>query len=151
MTAGSVGAALLMSTTELTFSQRAILEKLPERFAPERIDHVWIFPPHFVGGRESGLVVLSLLAETDGESADYRTLVTCRYEAERVKGRDRYEERVTEEGSAPPTRIERVIAGVLARSGADAAEPITEQIGGDPARWTTFLEQYAVATPLHHA
>jgi hypothetical protein len=139
-------ATRLMSHTELTSSQQELLRCLPERFRPERIDRLWLFPPHLAKDRESGFLVLSLLPAADaGDGADYRTLVTVRYEAEQVKGELRWQDRVTEEGSAPPDKIDRVIAGVLIRSGADAAEPIAEVLAGNPGQWFAFLERLGLA------
>lgn len=131
-----------MAINELTSFQQALLRNVPGRYPPERIDRLWIFPPHVAPKRESGFIVLSLLQE-DGDD-DRRTVVTLRYSMEEVKGRPKAEERVTEEGSAPPERIDRVIAGVLARSGEDDVEPIAAEIGGDPERWTELLTRHMI-------
>lgn len=134
-----------MIQDELTVSQKETLRGLPERFPPERIDCLWLFSPHVVKARESGFIVITLFSET--EPGRHRTLLTVRYESEPIKGRMRREERVTEEGSAPPDRIERVIAGVMARTGADAADPILEEIRGDPARWDDLLGRAGLGPP----
>jgi hypothetical protein len=140
-----------MSETDLTPSQQAILRRLPETFPPDRIDRLWIFPPHVAAGRESGFVVISLLESEpdDPERAmTHRTLFTYRYETHPVKGGTRRDERVTEEGSAPVERIDRVIAGVLARSAANAVEPIAEALGGDESRWSAFLDRFGLSVPI---
>ncbi len=134
-----------MIQAELTLAQKVTVQGLPGRFPPERIDCLWLFPPHVVKARESGFIVITLLPET--EPSHHRTLLTVRYESEPIKGRVRREERVSEEGSAPPDRIERVIAGVMARSGADAGEPILEEIRGDPTRWEEFLGRAGLDPP----
>ncbi|MDR0786489.1 MAG: hypothetical protein LBG44_01245 [Gemmatimonadota bacterium] len=139
-----------MAPAELTAAQKTILQKLAARFDPLGIDRLWLFPPRVVAGRESGLVVLSVC---DGarEAGGQRTLFTCRYEAIPVRGGMRTEERVAEEGSAPVERIERVIAGVLARSGADEAEPTLEVIEGDTERWALFLEKLGLSSRVSTA
>jgi hypothetical protein len=134
----------IMTTSELTLAQAELLRGIPQRFAAERLDRIWIFAPHVVRSRESGFVVLSLLPQP-GEDPDRRTLVTLRYEAEQVKGETVRQERVDEEGSAPCERIERVIAGVLARSGAESPDPRSEEIDGRADRWLEILEKLGVA------
>jgi hypothetical protein len=52
---------------------------------------------------------------------------------------------VTEEGSAPPEGIERVIAGVLARSGARFSDPLVARIEGSDDRWSQFLARLGLA------
>jgi hypothetical protein len=136
-----------MTESDLTPSQKAILQKVVARFEAGRVDRLWLFPPRVVAGKESGLFVLSTFEE-EGRAGGQRTLHTCRYEAEPVRGGMRQEERFTEEGSAPVARIERVIAGVLVRSGADEAEPVVEEVAGDAGRWSECLVRYGLATPL---
>jgi hypothetical protein len=132
-----------MTERELTPSQAEILRGLADRFAPERIDRLWVFPPHVVRSREMGLFVLSLHPD-DEESSEQKVLVTLRYQIDQSLGKTRREERVDEEGRAPPERIDRVIAGVLARSGMDADEPIVEDIEREPDRWAAFLDRLGV-------
>lgn len=131
-----------MIQAELTPAQKETLRRLPERFPPERMDRVWIFSPQVVNARESGFLIVTLIPGS--EPVSHRTLLTVRYETETIRGRIHREERVTEEGSAPPDRIERVIAGVLVRSGDDAPEPAVAEIGGEPARWFALLEQVGI-------
>jgi hypothetical protein len=128
---------------DLTPAQRELVRGLPTAFAIDRIDHIWIFPPFTNRKRETGFIVLSLLSPTEGRE-DNREVVTIRYEAGLSGGRTGYQQRVTEEGWAPAERIDRVIAGVLARSGSTSAEPISEQIGADQSNWEGFLERLAV-------
>jgi hypothetical protein len=127
----------------LTATQRDLLLSLPDRLPLSRVDRLWVFAPHHGRSRESGLLVASLLPHPGGDPAQ-RTLVTLRYRAEQVKGRLHREDSISEEGSAPAERIERVIAGVLARSGEQSADPLVETIGGSEERWATFLEGLAL-------
>lgn len=127
-----------MSEVVVGEAQHALLRDLPGRVPVERIDRVWLFRPREIGGRESGLVVLSLLPPPERPEGQ-RQLVTWRYEAERVRGVLRREDTVTGEGWAPAERIPRLIEGVLARLGDENERPIAEQIGGDPERWAALL------------
>lgn len=134
-----------MPNVELTEAQRSLIQGIPERFPPERIDRLWLFPPHHARSREMGFVVLSLIP-TPGEAANTarRVLVTIRYEAEATRNGVRREDRIVEEGTAPPERIEKVIAGVLARCGADELDPLIEEIAGQPERWAELTDRLGV-------
>jgi hypothetical protein len=132
-----------LSAPAVTEALQQLLREIAPRFPPEVIDRVWIFAPREIGGKESGLVVLSLHA--DGERADTRRLVTWRYEATRERGRPRRSDLVTEQGSAPTERIPRLIEGVLARLGDAAETPIAEAVAGDPERWNAFLASLGIA------
>jgi hypothetical protein len=118
-----------------------LLREIPQRFPTERIDRVWIFAPREMTGKESGLVVLSLTAaQASTETVpEVRHVITWHYEAVRARGGVRRTDAVTEQGSAPPDRIPRLIEGVIARLGEAAESPITESIGGDSGRWNEFL------------
>jgi len=128
----------------LTVSQREVLLGLPSRVPVERIDRLWLFQPQHGREGESGLIVLSLLPEEPLFSPQ-RRLLTLRYRAEPARGRLRREETLAEEGRAPPERIERVIAGVLARIGETAGEPVAEAIEGSPALWAAFLQRLGIS------
>ena len=54
---------------------------------------------------------------------------------------DAVEEGVTEEGWAPPESIDRVIAGVLSRTGEDAGEPLEERMDAGEAGWCELLNR----------
>jgi hypothetical protein len=131
-----------MPELALTPSQMDLIRGLATRFPPQRIDRFWLFPPHHGDARESGFVVLSLLPEAEAD--DQRTLVTVRYDSTAVKGRWQRQERTTEEGSAPPDSVERVMAGVLLRAG-EGTDPFVERIEGDPERWGRLLERLGIA------
>lgn len=119
-------------------AMRALLRELPGRVPVERLERLWLFPPREIAGKESGLVVLSLLPGPE-RPAGQRQVVTWRYEAERVRGRVRREDAVAEEGWAPAERIPRLIQGVLARLEGEAEDPRLEEIGGSEARWAALL------------
>jgi hypothetical protein len=128
-----------MTDPELTSAQRQVLGRLPGRMPPARLDRVWIFAPHQAKTRETGLFVLSLFPEED-EGTEQRILLTLRYERETAKGGDLLET-LSEEGRAPRELIERVIAGVLLRSGEESGEPIVEAIDGSDEAWESLVRR----------
>lgn len=119
----------------------ALLADLPGLVPLGRIDRAWVFPPRQVGEAESGLVVLSLLPDTDREPADdQREVVTVQYEVRSGKGAPPPTREVTGRGWAPAERVPAMIAGVVRRLGGDEEEePKAGTIGGDPERWNRFL------------
>lgn len=133
-----------MTNPVLTPAQAEVLGRLPQRFAPSTIDHLWIFPPKQLQRGETGLFVLSLFVDAVDSTPDLRSLVTIRYQVEgratASPGRPlRVADLVNEEGRAPPDNIERVIAGVLARTGLEGGEPLAEEIGGMEESWRDML------------
>ena len=127
----------------LSPAQIQLIRSLPERFGIERIRRVWIFAAHQGKSRETGLLVVSLLADEAGTKG-LQALVTLRYTAEVVKGTLKIDDSTTEEGWAPPERIDRVIEGVLARGGEEAGEPYEARIDGDEERWSELLEGFGI-------
>ena len=126
-----------MANPELTAAQRQILETLPDRVDTERLDRLWIFDPQTSTARETGLFVLSLHSDTR-LGGEMRELITVRYTLEQQGSQPRLDTHFLPEGWAPPDRIDRVIAGVLARSGETAADPREETLEpGDD--WQTLL------------
>jgi hypothetical protein len=121
---------------------RRVLERLPERVPPERIDCLWRFAPRDLNGRESGLLVLSLFDEAEPASPT-RELLTLRYEAEAARNEIRVTDTLTSQGRAPADRIPRLIEGVLARLEDEREDPAAEEIRGDPARWALLLARAA--------
>jgi hypothetical protein len=117
---------------------RRLLERLPERVPPERIDSLWRFAPRDLNGRESGLLVLSLFDQAE-PAGPTRELLTLRYEAETVRNEIRVTDALISQGRAPADRIPRLIEGVLARLEDEREDPVPEEIGGDPARWALLL------------
>ena len=79
---------------------RGLLRDLPERVPVERLERLWLFAPREIAGKESGLVVLSLLPGPERPEGQ-RQVVTWRYEAERVRGKVRRERRVGGGGAGP--------------------------------------------------
>jgi hypothetical protein len=119
-----------------------LLTALPERIPPGRIDRLWRFAPRDLNGRESGLLVLSLF-DPAGPAAPTRELVTLQYEAEAARDGIRLTDLLTSQGRAPADRIPRLIEGVLARLDDEREDPVAEEIGGDPERWTLLLARAA--------
>jgi hypothetical protein len=132
-----------VSTIDASQALGRLLLELTATVPVHRIDRVWVFAPRTTAARETGLVVLSLLGESP-ERADRRQLVTVRYEAETVRGAVRRADRITEEGWAPADRLSRLIAGVLARLGAGAEEPVERAIGGRAEAWAALLADLGV-------
>lgn len=126
-----------MTAPALTPSQKEVLHAIPSRNPIEAIDRIWIFPPRHHQTRESGLFVLALIPYTPAAEG-VRTLCTIRYHCETDKGRMRRSETITEEGSAPAERIDKVIAGVLRRD-AEPGEPWLLEVGGSPERWAEIV------------
>ena len=132
-----------MPIDALSAAQAELLRRLPGRIAVEQIERLWIFPPHHGKTRETGLMVISSRGADSGDKDTY-ALTTVRYTAEPVKARLHFEESYSEEGWAPAERIDRVIAGVLARSGEEVSEPLEVVIGGSAERWQELLERFGV-------
>jgi hypothetical protein len=132
------------STPTLSPSQREMLSRLPASVPIEEIDRLWLFEPQVGKTRETGLLVLSLLPQ-EPLFSQQRRLLTLRYSAETLRGKLHREEVLSEEGRAPSERIERVIAGVLARTGEAAGEPFSEVISGSGERWLQVLQRLGVS------
>jgi hypothetical protein len=111
------------------------------RVPPERVERVWTFPARAAGARETGLAVLAVFAE--GEPGGQRTILTVRYRAETARdGSVTRTDEVAEQGTVPPDRVERIIAGVLRRM----EEPETPEVhdtDGDPRKWAELLADLA--------
>jgi hypothetical protein len=114
-----------MANSELTAAQREILHRLAESVDTERLDRLWIFDPQIGSSRETGLFVVSLRSDSR-LGGEMRELITIRYTLEQQSSRPGLETLVMPEGWAPPDRIDRVMAGVLARGGDAAADPREE-------------------------
>lgn len=134
-----------MSADSITPALSRLLEELPERIAPERIDRIWVFPPRMVGEAESGLLVLSLL-EAEGASeaargADRREVVTVHYESRRGRKGGSVQLEIVSRGWAPAERVQGVIDGVLRRLREADEDPRSAAIEGDPERWNGFTSE----------
>ena len=108
------------------------------RFAPEGMDHLWVFPPIRRGRRERGLVAVSLVLE--GE--ERRRLVTVAYTAERTGAGLTLDQVFHEEGEAPADFLPRVMEGVVRRAGQGYGEPRVVDLGGDPAVFAALVEEF---------
>ncbi len=123
----------------------AALAAAAERIPPARVDEVWTFPPRPVGEKESGLAVLAVFPG-EGERPDRRALFTLRYEAEpergpkgKPTGRMLRTDQLEEQGVAPADRLDRIVDGVVRRTGGVGDAPRVHPIGGDAARWEALL------------
>jgi hypothetical protein len=116
------------------------IERLAAQVEVPRIDRVWLFAPRALAGREHGLLVLSVLP-AGGSPPDQRAILTLTYEAAESRGELTVTDVVTEQGSVPADRVPRVIAGLLRRLRDEPADPLEEEIGGDPERWAAFLRR----------
>jgi hypothetical protein len=99
---------------------------------------VWLFPPRRLGARESGVAVLSVLADAGG-AAGMRTIHTLHYEAEpQPRGAPVRRDELVEQGTVPAERVDRIIEGVLRRL--DRAEtPEVRDTRGEAAAWAALL------------
>ena len=132
-----------MSRLEASDALRAVLLGLPDRVPAERIDRLWVFPPKEISGRESGLVVLSLLPGED-HPPEQRQLLTLQYERERARPRAAPSVTLTEQGWAPSDLIPRVIRGVVGRLEEGEEDPEEHALGGETGRWSELLRGYGV-------
>lgn len=130
-----------MASSGFTAAQSEILRQLHTIIETARLDRIWIFEPHVAGSRESGLFVTSLFSASR-RGGEMRELVTVRYSLEQQGARTLLEKVATPEGWAPPDRIERVMAGVLMRSGEQAGTPREETIPPDES-WEDLLQRLA--------
>jgi len=131
-----------LSIASLSEALTLLLREVPSSFPPEQVDRIWIFAPREIGSRESGLVVLSLLGGP-GQRQDQRRLVTWHYEAVRERGGWKRKDAVLEQGLAPPERIPRLMAGVLARLGDTAEAPISESVGSVQS-WNALMSSLGI-------
>lgn len=129
-----------MTPFELTDIQAQVLLSLHEKIDPARISRIWIFPAHRIKARETGLAVIALLPDAE-DRADMYAVHTLRYHASSEKGKLHMEQSLSEEGRTTADRIDRVIAGVLARSGTEPGEPIVVEVGGDAEAWDVRLDE----------
>jgi hypothetical protein len=116
----------------------AAVRMLGERLGPESLDRLWIFPPRVRGRKEWGLVAATRFHP---EIPERRLLFTAPYSAERTRNGPAVESTLNEEGEAPPDRFPRVMEGVVRRAGEELGEPKEVEIGGDPERFRTLLEE----------
>jgi hypothetical protein len=102
------------------------------------VDAVWLFPPRRLGARESGVAVLSVLADGGG-ALGTRTIHTLHYEAEpQPRGAPVRRDELVEQGTVPAERVDRIIEGVLRRL--DRAEtPEVRDTRGEAAAWAALL------------
>lgn len=123
----------------------AALAAVVVRIPPERVEQVWVFPPRTIGARESGLAVL-VVAPADGDADPARRAIyTLRYEALAEKGKTTRADRLEEQGTVPPDRVDRIIDGVVRRLEGDPAPPDIRDTGRDAGAWWALLEELGAA------
>lgn len=110
-----------------------------DRLDPGAMDRLWVFPPLKRGRRERGLVVASLHLEED---PDRRRLVTVAYAAERSGLDLTVESTFTEEGTAPPDMLPRVMEGVVRRAGEDHTDAREVEIERASERFDALLAEF---------
>lgn len=115
-----------------------LLTELAGRLSPGTIDRLWLFPPRRRGRKEWGLVVASAFVDRD----DRRRVLTARYTAERTGRGLTFERDFAEEGSLPPDRFRRLVAGVVRRTEEDLGDPRPVEIDGDPARFRELVAEF---------
>ena len=134
-----------MTGPVFTDALRRVLAGVPDRVPVARIDRIWLFPPRDLGGRESGLLVLSLFT-ADTDAADLRELLTLRFEVTAAEKERCISDTLTSQGHAPASLIPHLIEGVLARMKDDREDPVAEEIAGRVDRWTGLVSRVSAAT-----
>ena len=118
----------------------AALAAVADRFPPERLAQVWIFPPRRLAAKESGLAVLVVTA--DDVADERRTIWTLRYEAEAGKGgRVARTDALEEQGTVPPDRVDRIVEGVVRRLDGEGGAPDVRELEGDAEAWRALLDE----------
>jgi len=113
------------------------LQALARTLGIPEIDCLWLFPPLIKGRKEWGLVSVSCFA--DGGA---RHVLTARYAAERTGKGLTIDMGLSEEGSAPPDRLPRVMTGVSARSDLGLGEARVVEIGGREEDFQELLDEF---------
>lgn len=115
-----------------------LLRSLAGALAAESIDSLWVFPTRETGKTRSVVVVVSAFEK---QSDRRRILTAQRIVRPDEKGRPTTADQVTEHGSAPADRIDRLVEGVLRRLSDDlSTAPRRVEIAGEPERWDALLE-----------
>jgi hypothetical protein len=117
----------------------AALAAVADRFPPERLAQVWIFPPRRVAAKECGLAVLVVRAEEPGD--DRETIWTLRYELEPAKAKVTRTDALEEQGTVPPDRVARIVDGVVRRLEGESDPPDVREMDGDPEAWAALLRE----------
>ena len=128
----------------------AALASVMDRIPPERVEQVWLFPPRRVGAKESGLAVLVVSTEDEGDAR--QTIWTVRYDAETAKsGKTAATHALEEQGTVPPDRVGRIVDGVARRLEAESDAPDVRELAGDPAEWRALLVELGAELPADAA
>ena len=113
------------------------LQAIARTLGVTEIDCLWLFPPLIKGRREWGLVSVSCFAEGGA-----RHVLTARYSAERTGKGLTLDMGLSEEGTAPPDRLPRVMTGVSARSDLGLGEARVVEIGGREEAFEELLGEF---------
>lgn len=117
----------------------ALLRTLGEEIAPESIDRLWIFPPRRIEAGETAVVVVAAVPQADPTR---RRVYAAHYTA--LDDSDHHRLAVTEYGSAPTDRVDRLVEEVVDRiKDGLASAPRSFHIKGDPLRWDQVLHELA--------
>jgi hypothetical protein len=111
-----------------------LLEALQADPGESAVDVLWIFPPPPGRNPPGGVLV----AAAFGDDAGRRRVFTAHHTRRAEPGvQPRVVAQVSEHGSAPEDRVDRLIEGVLRRLDEDPAAtvPHVVRLGGDAARW----------------
>ncbi|MEQ8329455.1 MAG: hypothetical protein RH859_03235 [Longimicrobiales bacterium] len=115
------------------------LVRIQDELGVEGLDRLWVFPPLRRGRRERGLVVASFHVT---DEPDRRRLVTVAYAAERSGLDLTVQSTVTEEGTAPPDMLPRVMEGVVRRAGEDHSDAREVEIDRASDRYEALLAEF---------
>jgi hypothetical protein len=117
----------------------ALLRTLEEEVPAESIDRLWIFPPRRIEAGETAVVVVAALPQADPAR---RRVYAAHYTA--LDDSDHHRLTVTEYGSAPTDRVDRLVEEVVDRiKEGPASAPRSFRIQGDPLRWGQVLHELA--------
>ncbi|MGK7311643.1 MAG: hypothetical protein ACN0LA_05335 [Candidatus Longimicrobiales bacterium M2_2A_002] len=119
----------------------ALLRTLADDITPDRIDHVWIFPPRRIETGETAVVVVAAFTETGN---DRRRVYAAHYTA--LDDSDQHRLAVDEYGTAPADRVGRLVEEVVERiKEGPTGAPRSIRIEGRERQWDETLHELAEA------
>lgn len=117
----------------------ALLQRVSARLPVETIDEIWIFPTRRTAGVESTVIVIT----TFDPQPERRRVNTAHFTVTRDrKGAAAVQENMLQHALAPADAVEKVIEGVLRRTGEELATPLHADVRGDEVRWGALLETH---------
>ena len=114
------------------------LDVVKENVGVSALDRLWIFPPFVRGRKESGLLTMSVR----GEEGPHRLLLLS-YSAEETGRGVTFDCHLSEEGAAPRDRFQRLMDGVVRRSGEGHTDPRVIEINGDEEALASLIGEFA--------